>query len=165
MKSALDTALIFLSKRALTHYELKMRLEKKGYAEDEISEAMERVEGWGYINDQAYALFFSQSKLSIWSRKRVQQELLRRGINSSIIEDVLDQVFKAEQELFQCLNLAQKMWSQEAQRWETSYQFKKTYAKIPRELFLKQKIGQKLAQKGYPLYVIHQVLEEASRWD
>lgn len=165
MKSALDTALTFLSKRALTHYELKMRLEKKGYSEDEISEAMERVEGWGYINDQAYALSFSQSKLLVWSRKRVQQELLRRGINSSIIEDVLDQVFKVEQELSQCLNLAQKMWAQEAKRWETSYQFKKTYAKIPRELFLKQKIGQKLAQKGYPLNVIHQVLEEALRWD
>ena len=165
MKSALDTALTCLSKRALTHYELKIRLEKKGYSEEEISEAMERVEGWGYINDQAYALSFSQTKLSSWSRKRVQQELLRRGVNSIIINDVLDQVFQAEQELSQCINLAQKMWIQEGKRWETSYQFKKTYAKIPRNLFLKQKIGQKLAQKGYSLNVIQQALEEAPRWD
>lgn len=165
MKSALDTALTYLSKRALTHDELKIRLEKKGFSDEEISEAMERVEEWGYINDQAYALSFSQSKLSSWSRKRVQQELLKRGVNPIIIEDVLDQVFQAEQELCQCRNLAERMWSQEVKRWETSYQFKKTYAKIPRDLFLKQKIGQKLAQKGYPLNVIHQVLEESPRWD
>lgn len=165
MKSALDTALTCLSKRALTYFELKIRLEKKGYSEEEINEAMERVEGWGYINDQAYALSFSQSKLSSWSRKRVQQELLRRGVSLIVIEDVLDQVFQTEQELSQCRNLAQKMWIQQVKRWETSYQFKKTYAKLPRDLFLKQKIGQKLAQKGYPLNVIQQALEDTPRWD
>ncbi|HVJ50512.1 regulatory protein RecX [Desulfitobacterium sp.] len=165
MKSALDTALTYLSRRALTHYELKLRLEKKEYSETEIQEAMERVEGWGYVNDQVLALSFAQTKLVSSSRKRVKQELLRRGVAPLLVEEALEQVFEPAQELSQCLDLAKKMWTQEGKRWETSYQYKKTYAHFPRELFLKQKIGQKLAQKGYPLEVISRVLEKSSSWN
>lgn len=164
MKSALDTALTCLGRRALTHEELRIKLETKGYSEAEIKEAMERVEGWGYVNDRALALSFAQAKLVNSSRKRVKQELLKRGISSPLIEEVLEHVFVPDQELAQCVDLAKKMWSQEGKRWETSYQYKKTYAHVPRELFLKQKVGQKLAQKGYPLDVIRQVLEESPRW-
>lgn len=160
MKSALDTALTFLSRRSLTRYELQIRLEKKEYSEEEISEAMRRVEGWGYINDRALALSFSQSKLMTYSRRRVRQELLKRGIPSTIIEEVLEQVFLPKQEFEQCADLANKLWSLEAKRWENSYQYKKTYAKIPRTLFLNQKVGQKLVQKGYPMEVIRRVLED-----
>lgn len=159
MKSALDTALTYLSRRALTHYELEIRLEKKGYSKAERQEAMERVESWGYVDDRALAFSFAQARLMSSSQKRVKQELLRRGIAPLLVEEVLEDVFEPEQELSQCINYAKKMWTQEERRWETSYQFKKSYVHISRENFIKQKIGQKLVQKGYSLEVIYQAFD------
>ncbi|AHF06650.1 regulatory protein RecX [Desulfitobacterium metallireducens DSM 15288] len=165
LKSALDSALTYLSRRALTYYELETRLEKKGYSETEIAEAMVRVKGWGYVNDRALAVSFAQTKLVSYSLKRVKQELIKRGIAVELIDEVLEEIYEPEQELTQCIDLAKKMWSEEGRRWESSYQYKKTYMHIPREPFLKQKIGQKLMQKGYPQEIIRQALYESSRWN
>ncbi|MEA4901256.1 regulatory protein RecX [Desulfitobacterium sp.] len=164
-RSALDAALTYLSRRALTRYELISRLERKGYSEAEIIETIERVEGWGYINDRNVALSFAQTKLASYSQKRVNQELLRRGIAPELVKEVLQDLYEPERELDQCTNLAKKMWSEESRRWDKTYQYKKTYAYIPREVFLKQKIGQKLMIKGYPQQVIRQALEESSGWN
>lgn len=164
-KSALDTALTYLSRRALSHYELQTKLEQKGYSEAEIAETLERVEGWGYVNDGALARSYAQTKLLTYSRKRVKQDLLRRGVGPELIEEVLEDIYVPEQEISQCVDLAQKMWIDESKRWEKSYQYKKTYAHVSRELFLKQKIGQKLMLKGYSQEAIRKVLGEASRWD
>lgn len=164
-KSALDTALSYLSRRALTYYELQSRLGKKGYYEAEIEETLKRVKGWGYVNDKALALSFAQVKLVNFSRSRVKQDLLKRGIVAELVDEVLGGLYQPEQELSQCVALARKMWSEEAKRWENSYQYKKTYMYIPRELFLKQKVGQKLMQKGYQQEVIRQALEDSLRWD
>lgn len=164
-RSALDTALTFLSRRALTYHELLTKLEGKGYSEEEIAEALERVKGWGYVNDRELARSFAQAKLINYSRKRVKQDLLKRGIVSELIEEVLQDLYLPEQEISQCVDLARKMWTEESRRWEKSYQYKKSYANVPRELFLKQKIGQKLMIKGYSQELIRNVLDNGSGWD
>lgn len=164
-KRAIDTALSYLSRRSLTYYELQSRLEKKGYSETEIDETMKKVKGWGYVNDKALALSFAQFKLESFSRNRVKQDLLKRGIDAELVDEVLEGLYESDQELTQCIALTQKMWAEESKRWENSYQYKKSYMHITREFFLKQKISQKLMQKGYPQEIIIQTINESSRWN
>lgn len=160
MKGALDTALTLLSRRILSRYELVQRLEKKGFSEKEIEAALERLIEWGYINDQEYAQAYCLSKRMNYSRKKISYELKGRGIEEDLIEQALSENYLSGQEAELCLKHAQKFLTEESRRWENSYQYKKSYSKVPRELFLKQKVGQKLMQKGYPLEMVSQALEE-----
>ncbi|WP_041219413.1 regulatory protein RecX [Desulfitobacterium dichloroeliminans] len=159
MKGALDTALTYLSRRILSRYELVQRLTKKGFSEQEINSALERLLEWGYINDQEYARAYCLSKQANHSKKRISYDLKGRGIQEHIVEHVFEENYQPEQEIELCFKHAQKIWTEESRRWESSYQHKKSYEKIPREVFLKLKVGQKLMQKGYPQDMVQLIIE------
>lgn len=160
MKSALDAALAYLSRRSLTRYELEQRLLKKGYSSDDIEGALKRVSEWGYLNDREYAYAYIRTKQVNYSKKRIEVELKRRGLEEELIEETLQEVYLPKQEKELCMRHAQRIWAEEFRRWESSYQYKKSYLTIPRNTVLRQKVGQKLLQKGYPLELIYQVVEE-----
>ncbi|MGE4273133.1 MAG: regulatory protein RecX [Desulfitobacterium sp.] len=163
MKGALETALTYLSRRILSRYELVQRLTRKGFSEQEIDSALERLLEWGYINDQEYARVYCRSKQTNHSKKKISCDLKGRGIQEHIVEQVFQENYQPEQEKELCLKHAQKIWAEESRRWENSYQHKKSYEKIPREVFLKLKVGQKLMQKGYPQEMVQQIIERVSK--
>jgi len=160
MKDALNTALTYLSRRALTRFQLVQRLEKKGFNEEEIQECLTRLLEWGYLNDQEYARSYCLNKKTSYSKKRISYELKVRGIDRSIIEEILADSYPSEQEKELCRKYAQGLWAEETRRWEKTDQKKK--GKIPKEYYLKHKVGQKLMQKGYPQEMIAQIVEELS---
>ncbi len=161
MKSALDTALTLLTRRALTQAELVQRLRKKGFNSEEIDSSLSRLREWGYLNDLEVARTYSQFKQHYYSLKRINYELKRRGIEESIIHQVLEEL-SPEQEESLCRSQAQKYWAEAMGRWEKSYRHKKSYAKVSREVFLKQRVGQKLLVKGYPYELVSRILEECN---
>jgi regulatory protein len=165
MKTALDVALTYLSRRALTHFELVQRLVQKDYSSEEIDHAIERLTEWGYLNDREYAIAYCSTKQKSYSKNRIELELKRRGIEDGLISQVLAEFYLPIQEYELCKGQAQRIWQDEAKRWESTYQHKKSYAKIPRALFLRQKLGQKLVQKGYSIEMIHSIIEELTGRD
>jgi regulatory protein len=165
MKTALDVALAYLSKRLLTRFEMLQRLEMKGFSSEEVEGTLKRLVEWGYLNDREYALSYSRTKQVSYSKKRIEVELKRRGIEEELIEEVLEETYRPIQELALCRQQAQKLWLDESRRWESSYQFKKSYAKIPRTIFLRQRVGQKLLQKGYSLEIITNIIDEITGRD
>lgn len=165
MKTALDAALSFLSRRLLTRCEMIQRLGMKGFSSDEVEKALERLTEWGYLNDREYALAYTRSKQSNYSKKRIELELNSKGIEDELIEEVLEESYLPSQERALCRQQAAKMWSEESKRWESSYQYKKCYAKIPRQVFLRQKVGQKLLQKGYALDLVQNIIGEITGRD
>jgi regulatory protein len=52
---AVQVALTLLKARARSQAELANRLERKGFTSEQIAEAMERLRGWGYVNDERFA--------------------------------------------------------------------------------------------------------------
>ena len=160
MKTALDAALSYLSRRAMARSELEQRLLQKRYSSDDVDNALCRLSEWGYLNDREYSHSYIRAKQMNYSKKRIEVELKRRGIEDRLIEETLEETYLPNQEKELCRRQAQKIWTEEFRRWESSYQHKKSYAKIPRDTFLRQKVGQKLLQKGYPLDLIYQVIEE-----
>ncbi|MDR3599434.1 MAG: RecX family transcriptional regulator [Desulfosporosinus sp.] len=147
-----------LSRRALTHYELKTRLQEKGYDDSEVNEVLEKMEKLGYLNDLELAMTVSQKRLKRYSRRRVCQDLQNRGLESQVIERVLAVTYSSDEEFQQCLTLAKRWWLQEGKRWEQRIQKKPSQRSIPRELWLQQKLAQKLVQRGYPSDMVRNVL-------
>lgn len=165
MKTALDAALSYLSRRLLTRCEMIQRLGQKGFSSDEVEKALERLTEWGYLNDREYALAYTRSKQANYSKKRIELELSRKGIEDELIEGVLEESYLPSQERALCRQQAAKMWAEELRHWESSYQYKKSYAEIPRQIFLRQKVGQKLLQKGYPLELVYHIIDEITGRD
>ncbi|NMA70137.1 MAG: RecX family transcriptional regulator [Desulfitobacterium sp.] len=159
MRTALDTALTMLSRRALTQAELVQRLEKKGFCSEEINSTLNRLRDWGYLNDREVARAYSQYKQHYYPLKRIRYNLQKRGIDEKTILEVLDEI-PTEQEESLCRSQAQKLWRDTLKRWEKSYRYKKSYARVPQEVFLKQRVGQKLLAKGYSFELVTRILEE-----
>jgi len=71
-----------LARRPHTAAELSAALRRKGYAPGPIGEAVGAMIESGYIDDRrlAYNIFLSRSKRMRLGRRRLEQELRRRGV-------------------------------------------------------------------------------------
>jgi len=165
LKNVREVAVDCLSRRALTHYELETRLKDKGFENTEINETLERLEKLGYLNDQELALTVSQNRLKRYSRRRVFQDLKNRGLASQLIEEALGCTYSSHDESQQCLALAKQWWIREGKRWEQRLQAEKTKRAVPRELWLQQKVAQKLVGRGYPSDMVQNVLSQMQTID
>ena len=53
-KLCMDAALTYLGTRMRSEYEMRSYLQKKQYREDEIEQTIERLKGYGYIDNNRY---------------------------------------------------------------------------------------------------------------
>ncbi|MFZ3130770.1 MAG: RecX family transcriptional regulator [Desulfosporosinus sp.] len=157
-KSACEVAMDCLSRRALTHYELEIRLKEKGYESSEINEVLEKMERLGYLNDQELALTVAQNRLKRYSWRRVFQDLQNRGLVPQVVEQALRLTYSGDAEFQQCLTLAKRWWVEEGKRWEQRIHQDISKKSLPRELLLQQKVGRKLVQRGYPSDMVKNAL-------
>lgn len=82
--TARHKALALLGKRALTRAELRERLTRAGYPDDEVSDAVELVSTYGYLNDAEIAANVrnkaeAEGRGPLW----LQKTLRRRGIDET----------------------------------------------------------------------------------
>lgn len=157
-KSAMVVAVDCLSRRSMTHYELEMRLQEKGFESSEIKGVMDRLIKLGYLNDQELALMYSRNRLKRYSRRRVEQDMKNRGLGPHLIEQALESTYSGDEEYQQCLKLGKQWWVQEGKRWEKRSEAKPAKQFYSRELWIQQKVGQKLIQRGYPTELVWKAL-------
>ena len=76
--------------------DLRRRLLLKGEPESDVDAAIERLEAAGLLNDAAYARAFVRSKISSqgFSRRRLQQELAKRGVARDISDAAIAEVLR-----------------------------------------------------------------------
>ena len=74
--------------------DLRRRLLLKGESESDVDAAVERLVAAGLLDDAAYARAFVRSKVSSqgFSRRRLQQELAKRGVAREISEAAIAEV-------------------------------------------------------------------------
>jgi regulatory protein len=89
-------ALTLFSRRELSEAQLRTRLARKEFADDEIEAAVERLRAEGTINDRRVALAAARLESSIRhrGRSRVLQKLRSLGIAASIAESAVSEVFE-----------------------------------------------------------------------
>lgn len=94
-----DRALNLLALRARSARELRRALVRKGEPPHQVDAAIARLEAAGFLDDGAFARQFARSKAvgAGMSRRRIQQELGRRGVARAVGDDAVAIVFEEEQ--------------------------------------------------------------------
>jgi regulatory protein len=94
---AFDRAAAALGRRARSAHELERWLLQRGFDRGDVSDAVQRLTEIGAIDDSQFARAFARSRAlgKGMSKRRLQQELSRRGVDSKMataaIADVLEE--------------------------------------------------------------------------
>jgi regulatory protein len=93
-----DRALTMLAFRARASAELARALVKKGELKEHADRAIARLQEQGLLDDAAFAQAFTRAKVlgARHSRRRVQQELGRKGVAREVSTAAIDAVFAEE---------------------------------------------------------------------
>src|SRR5207248_9515032 len=93
--STYDRAVGLLASRARSAADLRRSLTHKGEPSTNISTALERLERAGYLDDASYARQFARTRVlgAGLSKRRVAQELARKGVSRTTTQRALDDVF------------------------------------------------------------------------
>lgn len=86
---ALDKALTHLSATPKTQRQMRIFLAKKGYVDAVIDYCMERLNYYGYVNDEDYCRAYVNS-VSGKSKRAMQAELIKRGVDKNTVEKALE---------------------------------------------------------------------------
>lgn len=94
-----DRALNMLAFRARSSAELARSLVRKGEEKPHVDWAVSRLQEQGLLDDAAFAQSFTRAKVlsAKQSRRRVQQDLARRGVNRAVSDEAIDTVFQEEE--------------------------------------------------------------------
>lgn len=100
IQDATRAALRRLALRDRTELEVRRLLQAKGFSEEAVNGALERLKAWGYLNDGRVALALAMDRVerSGWGPARVMQELARRGVDPMVASSVVAQVMEERDE-------------------------------------------------------------------
>ena len=94
-----DAALRLLSHRPRTASELRMRLLRKGFAEEPVNACLAELRTKGLVDDAAFAEMFARDRVRLnpRGRHRVVQELRGRGVDGDTAATVVEGVMRDEE--------------------------------------------------------------------
>lgn len=75
-----------------TEWELRSKLEKAGFTEESVQEAMEYVKSFHYIDDRRYAFRFVEIYCESRSIQRIRQDLQKKHISDELITLALEEI-------------------------------------------------------------------------
>ncbi len=143
-KNPRDTALRFLTVRDRTEEELRQRLQRDAYSEDEIAATLRWLREIGYVDDRRTAKLVVQhhNRFRPMGRRGLEFELRRKGVGDEIIADVTN---SAEDEYQLALALAQKR-VERMRHLDPDKQYRR--------------VGSLLGRRGFSWDIISRVLRE-----
>lgn len=100
VRRAYNYAVSLLSRRDHSERELMTKLMQKGYNEG-AEEALRKLRDGGYVSDERFARLYIRELQTFkrYGKKRIEQELYRKGVDREIISEVLEETDFDEGEL------------------------------------------------------------------
>ncbi len=89
-QTAFDKALTHISASMKTEREVREFLEKKGYLRDVSDYVIEKMKGYGFLDDAAYAHGYTEQMSARKGGRLIAAELKRKGVSEQAIESALD---------------------------------------------------------------------------
>jgi regulatory protein len=130
-----------LAFRDRTTRELRDRLQQRGHMANDIDEVLHQLVNEGYLNDRQFAFNWARYRLQEkpLGRRRLAWEIQRRGIDSELLEEVLDKVYTE----FNQVALAEQVLRKHLR-----------VAGIPHSMIERQKLSRYLMNRGFGLDII-----------
>lgn len=143
-----NSALRLVSIRPHSSFELRLKLQKKKFSKDDISEVIKDFLAKGYLADKDFAeRFIDEGIKKKKGLMRIKSELYSKGISRDIIEQVLNKFDDDETLIENAIIIARKKLE--------SFNYKKYDANQK-----KQKLYSYLNNKGYSSDIIRQVVNK-----
>ena len=136
-----------LKSRSYTTEQLRRKLSEGYYPAHCIEEALSYVASYGYVNDEQYAADYISYRLESKSRKKLEMELIQKGIHKEMIAAVFDRLQE------------EGMESNEEQMIR-EYLQKKKFTKQNADEKEKNRILGQLFRRGFSLDNIYKVMNE-----
>ena len=93
MNEALRYAFRLLKFRPRSEYELRQRLERRGFSEPIIKEVLFFLKGKGFVNDLEFSRMWAESRIKRpLGINRIKQELKIKGIDRELIKQVIESI-------------------------------------------------------------------------
>jgi regulatory protein len=118
-QSCLEVALRYLNYRPRSEQELRQRLSQRGFDQETIAQAIQRLKEMGQVNNLAFAQFWVENRQSFRprSRLRLRQELQVKGVERETIETVVSGL-DDEENAYLVARKKQTAWAgSDAQAW------------------------------------------------
>jgi len=89
-----NAAVYYLGYRPRSEFEVRERLERRGFGGDTIEAVMANLKERGLVNDVAFAQFWKDNRESFSPRSQwlTKLELRRKGVANDIIDQIVDEV-------------------------------------------------------------------------
>jgi len=140
----LNTAFRFLSYRPRSESETRIRLQKHGYMEEEIEKVILQLKHLALLDDAAFAQFWKDNRNSFRprSQKMLKMELRRKGVETEVIDEAIEDIDEAENAYRAALSKARLLP-------EADYRI------------FRQKLGGYLQRRGFGYGVINSTVKKA----
>ena len=145
---AKETALSYLGHRARTEFEIRRKLQKKGFSDEIADKVLARLYELSYVDDAQFASDFVRDRFKLrgYGPQRLRTDLIRLGVDRQLIENALNEGFNETELLKTATMLAEKRW--------------KRLASEPEESKRRQKIYGFLLRRGYSPDIVRAVLDQ-----
>ena len=93
IERAVQGALAFIGYRPRSEREVRDRLRRREFSQPAIDEAVERMRGWGYLDDQKFAEWWVENRAEHRPRGKrlLAGELRNKGISQDVVGEVLEE--------------------------------------------------------------------------
>jgi regulatory protein len=140
----LNAAFRFLSFRPRSEVETRQRLQRRGYADEDIEKVVSKLKQLELIDDTAFAEFWKENRNNFRPRSRgmLKVELRRKGIGSEVIQEVTEDIDDTENAYQAAISKA------------------RTLPAVDYQIF-RQKLGGYLQRRGFNYGVINNIVRRA----
>ena len=142
---AFDYGAYILGLHDRSEKELYEKLLKKGYTPEESASAMAKLANYGYIDDARYARHYAEQKLHSYGKRKVEYDLLHKGVSAEIVAEVLEELVDEEIMVDEIKTVMQKKLKGSIP--EDRAQLKKLF-----DSFARKSYEYELVKKAYNLY-------------
>ena len=131
-KRAIKRAMHILERQDRTEYQLREKLLQSAYPKEAVEEAVDYVKSYHYLDDERYARTFIRNHQKDRSKRRLETDLIKRGVPKDTIKLCIDEEFETDEK-------------EQIRIWLE----KKQYEKETADLKERAKMYQFLARKGF----------------
>lgn len=97
LKRAKLRCMNLLKSRDYTKYQLMSKLKQSMYPSDIIEQALEYVISYGYVEDERYARSYIESSGRFKSRRQIETDLMKKGIDKESIRQIFQETLETQQ--------------------------------------------------------------------